>query len=322
VEFRRLGKTELTLSRIGFGAASLGDVYFVIDPAEGLRAVHMAIDEGINFFDVAPYYGKTLAEERLGKALAGKRENVVLATKCGRYDVTDFDFSASTVRAGLEASLTRLGTEYVDLLQVHDVEFGDYAQIVHETLPELARLKAEGKIRYIGITGYPLGMLARILKEGPVDSVLTYCRYNLMITDMDDLLTPVAQQNGVGLINASALNMGILTARGASDWHPAPEGLRAVGQHAVKYAEQRGVRLSNQALRFCFDHPYVSSTLVGMSTRKHVRENLEALADTSDLEFQKELRRIFGEYFNYVWPSGRPENCDAQCTVETFLEKQ
>jgi len=139
---------------------------------------------------------------------------------------------------------------------------------------------------------------------------------------MDDLLTPVAQQNGVGLINASALNMGILTARGASDWHPAPEGLRAVGQHAVKYAEQRGVRLSNQALRFCFDHPYVSSTLVGMSTRKHVRENLEALADTSDLEFQKELRRIFGEYFNYVWPSGRPENCDAQCTVETFLEKQ
>lgn len=321
MEFRRLGKTELMVSRIGFGAASLGDVFFAIDPAEGIRAVHMAIDEGINFFDVSPYYGKTLAEERLGLALAGRRDEVILATKCGRFDVDEFDFSAKAVRAGLEASLTRLGTECVDLLQVHDVEFGEYAQIVDETLPELRRLQSEGKIRYVGITGYPLGMLARILTASPVDSVLTYCRYNLMITDMDDLLTPVAQQHGVGLINASALNMGILTARGASDWHPAPDGLRAAGQRAVRYAEERGVRLSNQALRFCFDHPYVSSTLVGMSTTEHVRANMEALRDTSDREFQEELRRLFREFFNFVWPSGKPENCDTSRTAEPCLEK-
>ncbi len=322
MEFRRLGKTDLSVSRIGFGAASLGNVFFAIDPAEGVRAVHLAIDEGINFFDVAPYYGKTLAEERLGKALAGKREKVILATKCGRYDVDDFDFSAKAVRAGLEASLVRLGTEYVDLLQVHDVEFGEYSQIVNETLPELRRLQTEGKIRYVGITGYPLGMLVKILTDVPVDSVLTYCRYNLMITDMDDLLTPAAQEHGVGLINASALNMGILTARGASDWHPAPDGLRAVGQRAVRYAEERGMRLSNQALRFCLDHPYVSSTLVGMSTRDHVRDNLEALGDKSDCEFQKELRRIVGEFFDYIWPSGRSENCDTPRTAEAFLGKQ
>jgi len=320
VEFKRLGKTELMVSQMGFGAASLGDVFFAIDPAEGVRAVHMAIETGINFFDVSPYYGKGLAEERLGKALEGKRDRVVLTTKCGRYGVDEFDYSARVVRTGLEDSLTRLGTEYVDLLQVHDVEFGDFAQIIDETLPEVRRLQAEGKIRYVGITGYPLGMLARILRTSPVDSVLTYCRYNLMITDMDDVLTPVARENGVGLINASGLNMGILTARGAAEWHPAPVGLRAAGQRAVQFARERGVSLTNQALRFCFDHPYVSSTLVGMSTREHVRANLEALQELSDPAFQKELRQLFGEFLNYVWPSGRQENWDESRSAETRLE--
>jgi L-galactose dehydrogenase len=308
------------VSQLGFGAASLGDVFHAIDPAEGVRAVHMAIEAGINLFDVSPYYGKTLAEERLGRALAGKRDRVVLATKCGRYGVDEFDYSARAVSTGLEASLTRLGTEYVDLLQVHDVEFSDFAQIIDETLPELRRLQAEGKIRYVGITGYPLGMLTRILRTSSVDSVLTYCRYNMMITDMDDVLTPVARQSGVGLINASALNMGILTERGAPDWHPAPAGLRAAGQRAVQFAKERGVSLSNQALRFCFDHTYVSSTLVGMSTREHVRANLGALQELSDPAFQREVRQLFGEFLNYVWPSGKQENCDVSRSAETRLE--
>jgi L-galactose dehydrogenase len=320
VELRRLGKTSLMVSQLGFGAASLGDVFHAIDPAEGVRAVHMAIEAGINLFDVSPYYGKTLAEERLGRALAGKRDRVVLATKCGRYGVDEFDYSARAVSTGLEASLTRLGTEYVDLLQVHDVEFSDFAQIIDETLPELRRLQAEGKIRYVGITGYPLGMLTRILRTSSVDSVLTYCRYNMMITDMDDVLTPVARQSGVGLINASALNMGILTERGAPDWHPAPAGLRAAGQRAVQFAKERGVSLSNQALRFCFDHTYVSSTLVGMSTREHVRANLGALQELSDPAFQREVRQLFGEFLNYVWPSGKQENCDVSRSAETRLE--
>ena len=117
----------MKVSVIGFGASPLGDVYGEIVPAESQRAVRSAIEAGINFFDVSPYYGRTLAESRLGEALHGVRQQIFLATKCGRYDVTVFDFSRKRITAGLEESLSRLRTDYVDLLQVHDIEFGAYS---------------------------------------------------------------------------------------------------------------------------------------------------------------------------------------------------
>src|SRR6185312_9267055 len=161
-------------------------------PAEGMRAVHLAVDQGINFFDVSPYYGLTLAEERLGRALEGRRKGVILSTKCGRYGDTLFDFSAERIRQSVDESLRRLRTDYVDLLQAHDVEFGEVEQIIHETIPEMRRLQQQGKARYIGITGYPLGTLIRIAEAVPVDSIISYCRYNLLIDDMDASLMPVA----------------------------------------------------------------------------------------------------------------------------------
>jgi L-galactose dehydrogenase len=113
-----LGQTELNVSIIGFGASPLGDVFGPVDPAEGGRAVSSAIDLGINFFDVSPYYGRTLAEERLGDALVGRRDSIILATKCGRYGPQDFDFSAERVRQGVEESLKRLRTDYVGLFDL------------------------------------------------------------------------------------------------------------------------------------------------------------------------------------------------------------
>src|SRR5580698_3098019 len=108
MEYRSLGTTDINVSMIGFGASPLGDVFRTIDPNEGVRAVHFAIDSGINFFDVSPYYGLTLAEKRLGEALSGYREKVVLATKCGRYGENVFDYSAKQVSVGVEESLQRL----------------------------------------------------------------------------------------------------------------------------------------------------------------------------------------------------------------------
>ena len=95
MEYGTLGRTGLEISKLGFGGSPLGNEFGETDPAEGERAVHCAIDLGINYFDVAPYYGRTLAETRLGDALAGRRNRVVLATKCGRYDLAGFDFSAA-----------------------------------------------------------------------------------------------------------------------------------------------------------------------------------------------------------------------------------
>lgn len=310
MSYRRLGKTDLNVSLIGFGASPLGNAFGPTDPAEGKLAVHMAIDSGINYFDVSPYYGLTLAETRLGEALAGKRDRVVLATKCGRYGVEEFGFSAKRVADSLDESLKRLKTDYVDILQAHDVEFGNVQQIIDETIPAMRKLQEKGKARYIGITGYPLKTLVRIAEAVPVDSILTYCRYNLMITDMDQALTPVAKKHGIGLINASGLHMGVLTERGAPDWHPAPPEVKEAGRSAVAFCKERGVDLAGLALRFCFDHPYVASTLVGMSSRRHVEDNLDLMGTMTNPELQKQVKALFAPVANRVWPSGRPENSD------------
>jgi L-galactose dehydrogenase len=188
--------------------------------------------------------------------LAGLRHKVILATKCGRYGADDFDFSARTVVAGVCDSLVRLKTDYIDLLQVHDVEFGDVEQIVNETLPALRALQQQGKARYIGITGYSLQTLVSIAKSAPVDSILSYCRYNLMIRDMDTILTPLVNERSIGLINASPLHMGILSQCGAPAWHPAPSAVRAAGRRANEICKAQGLPLTEVALRFCLAQSY------------------------------------------------------------------
>lgn len=308
MERRQLGNTALNISIIGFGASPLGNVFRQTDPKQGYAAVNLAIDLGINFFDVSPYYGITVAETRLGEALEGRRHEIVLATKCGRYGADEFDFSGARIAAGLEDSLSRLKTDYVDLLQAHDVEFGDKTQLIEETIPALRKLQKQGKARYIGITGYSLKNLIEIAQEAPVDSILSYCRYNLLINDMEEVLVPFAKEHGIGIVNASALHMGILTAGGAPAWHPAPQEIRDVGQRIVELCGRRGVDATELALRFCLENQDVASTLVGMSTPHHVKQNLKALNFEYDPSLLKEIREIVAPVFNYRWQSGRLEN--------------
>ncbi|MAE47201.1 MAG: hypothetical protein CMJ86_09960 [Planctomycetes bacterium] len=226
---RTLGNTGLEVSILGFGGAPLGDEYGGIQATDATRAVHHAVDAGINFIDVAPYYGRTLAEERLGEALVGYRDKVVLATKCCRYDYRGFDFSAERVHSDIDACLKRLKTDYIDVFQVHDVEFGEREQILHETLPAMREVQASGKARFIGITGLAVGMLHDLAAEFPVDTILSYCHYNLLIDDLDTVLRPLAEERGMGLINASPLHMGILSSGREQDWHPAPDEVKETG---------------------------------------------------------------------------------------------
>ena len=309
MEYRTLGATGLRVSRLGFGASPLGNEFGDAGSSECTRAVHAAIDLGINYFDVAPYYGRGLAEERLGSALEGRRDSIVLATKCGRYGPADFDFSAVRVAGSVEESLLRLRTDYIDLLQVHDVEFGDRAQLSGETLPALREMQRQGKVRYIGVTGYQLRMLRQLSEEPGVDVVLSYCRYNLFITDMDRLLTPSLRERGLGLINASPLLMGVLTDQGAPAWHPAAPGLKQAGAVAAAVCRRRGIAVSGLALQFCLDHPYVSTTLVGMSTAAQVEENVRVAAAPVDTRQIEEIRQLLAPVAT-PWPSGKPENED------------
>jgi L-galactose dehydrogenase len=310
MEYRKLGQTDLETSLLGFGTAPLGGAYGATDAEESTRAVHLAIDEGINFFDSSPYYGTTVSEQRLGETLVGRRHKVILATKCGRYGLNEFDFSAKRILASVDESLKRLKTDYLDLFQAHDVEFGDFRQIVDETIPALRKIQQQGKARFIGITGYPLKMLIQIAEQVPVDTILSYCHYNLLNTALDTHLTPFAETNGIGLINASGLHMGMLTERGAPDWHPASAIVKEAGSRAVEVCRRHGKDIATVAVRFCLDHPAVSSTLVGMSTQEEVRGNLEILRLQTDPQLLEEIRTAIGPAFNVSWPSGKPENND------------
>jgi L-galactose dehydrogenase len=305
---RKLGKTDLEVSILGFGASPLGNAFGEVDPGEGIRAVNLAIDEGINFFDVSPYYGLTLAETRLGEALKGRRQSICLSTKCGRYGSQDFDFSPQRIRRGLEESLIRLRTDYVDLLFAHDVEFGSPEQIIQETIPAMRRLQDEGKARYIGISGYPPAFLVRIAQAFPVDAILNYCHYNLLANDIGHRLAPFAEERGIGLINASPLHMGILTEQGGPEWHPAAPRVRTVVQNARELCQSHGANLSDIALRFCLAYPNVATTLVGMSTTREVSRNLRALNGGPPPEMMREIEATLAPVHNTFWISGRAEN--------------
>jgi L-galactose dehydrogenase len=312
--YRTLGNTGLSVSILGFGASPLGDVFGITDATEGVRAVHAAIDAGINFFDVSPYYGLSLAEARLGKALLGHRDKVILATKCGRYGADLFDFSARRIRASIDESLSRLQTDHVDLLQAHDIEFGNARQIIEETIPALRAIQKQGKARFIGITAYPLLLLSDIASRQRVDTILSYCRYNLLITDLDVKLARFAEEKGIGLINASPLHMGILTDSGAPAWHPAPEAVKHAGSRVVALCRNEGLDSSVVALKFCLDYPHVASTLVGVSSRAQVEANLKALDFDLDVDLLARIAQVVEPVKNVVWPSGRIENADKTLT--------
>jgi L-galactose dehydrogenase len=310
MKYRILGNTGMKVSVVSFGASPLGDEFRKTTDEERQRAVDAAIDQGINYFDTSPFYGRTLSETRLGQALRGKRDRVFIATKCGRYDIDGFDFSAERVTASIDESLKRLQTDHVDVLQAHDIEFGDVNQILEETVPALLKIKESGKARFVGVTALPLKIMARVIATHPIDMVLSYCRYNLMITDMDDLLTPIAQERGVGLVNASPLHMRILTEAGAPDWHPAPKQVQQAGQQVVALCRERGYDPADVALRFCIDYPHAATTLVGMSRPDHVERNIRGIETAVDEELLREIAKVVEPVNNMTWPSGRRENND------------
>lgn len=183
--------------------------------------MHTAVDNGINFIDVSPYYGHYKAETVLGKALKEiPRDKYYLSTKVGRYGkdgVNTWDYSAKRVTDSVYESMERLNIDYIDLINVHDVEFADLNQIVNETLPALVALRDKGVVGHVGITDLQPENLKWVIEHvpaGTVESVLNFCHYSLndeMLLDYLDFF----EANGVGVVNASPFSMGLLSRRGA-----------------------------------------------------------------------------------------------------------
>ncbi|BEP14059.1 aldo/keto reductase [Acidothermaceae bacterium B102] len=308
MDYRQLGATPLQVSSIGFGAAALGGVYGEIDVATGVRAVRTALELGVTFIDVSPYYGSTLAETVLGKALAGvPRDSYVLATKVGRYSDTSFDFSADGVTASVDASLSRLGVDHIDLIQCHDVEFGNLDQVVQETVPALRELAGTGKVRYVGVTGYPLAALEYITSRVATDTVLSYCHYTLQDHSLLRWL-PAFQEQRLGVINASVLSMGALTTQGAPPWHPGPPELIEACAEAARLCTERGSDISQLAVQFSTALAGVSSTLMGAADPVYVQRNIAWAEEPMDADLLADVEAVLAGVRDLNWPNGRPEN--------------
>ncbi len=310
MQYRRLGATGLEASILGFGASPLGEEFGRIDPAEGERAVHAAIDCGVNYFDTSPYYGRTLSEKRLGQFLEGRRQKAILATKCGRYDTDGFDFSAARVKSSIDESLRRLRTDYVDLYQLHDIEFGDRRQVIDEAIPAAREVQRAGKARFIGITGLQIEMLKDVASEVAVDAILSYARYNLVFQDLDTRLREFAADRDLGLINASPLLLGALTQGRPPEWHPASPDLLAAASKAAQACREEGVDIARLALKYALDYEPAATTLVGMSTTAQLESNLAALEEPLDLTLLKKVRSLLAPFGDRIWHSGRKENWD------------
>jgi len=307
---RPLGRTGLIVSELGFGCAPLGDEYGALDEADCVRLVHAAIDAGITLFDTAPYYGRTLSEERLGHALKGKRDGIVLATKCARHGLEEFDFSSAGVTRDLQASLKRLQTDHIDLYQVHDVEFGKEELIIEETLPALMKMKERGDVLALGITGLSLPMLARIAEAFTVDTILSYCHGDILARDFTPSLGDIADRDGLGLINASITHMGVLTPQGPQDWHPAPQEVFEAGDRVRAVCEAHGRNVAEVALRFAIGYEGPHTTLIGVSDEAQLVSSLSALEHELSDELLSELDDAVGAALDLRWHDGLAENYD------------
>src|SRR5260221_9089141 len=233
MQFRPLGRTGLNLSTLSFGASSLGQEFRQVDLQEAIRSVRVALDLGMNFIDASPFYGRGMSECLLGVALGDvPRARYYLGSKLGRYDRTHFDFSARRVAESVDVSLSRLGVEYLDIMLCHDIEFVEMSQIVDATLPALRKVQEQGKVRFVGISGYPMNIFRYVLERAELDVVLSYNHYTLQNTMLADLV-PYLRSKDVGIMNAAPFSARLLTNLPLPPWHKATPQVREICRAAA-----------------------------------------------------------------------------------------
>ena len=311
--FNEIGKTGLRVSNLSFGASSLGGVFHGIREEEGIRAVHVAIDGGINFIDVSPYYGHLKAETVLGKALKEiPRDKYYLSTKVGRYGkdgVNTWDYSARRAEESVYESMERLNVDYIDLINVHDIEFqaamdGGLQKVVDETLPALVALREKGVVGHIGITDLQPENLKWVVEHsepGTVESILNFCHYCLNDTMLADDLA-FFEEHGVGVINASPLAMGLLSERGTPDWHPAPKELKEACARAATFCKEKGYPIEKLAVQFSTSlNPRIATTLFSSANPDNVLKNIRFVDEPMDEALVAEVQTIICDQMRVRW---------------------
>ena len=307
MEYREIGKTGIKASNISFGASSLGGVFHSLKEESGIEAVHTAVDNGINFIDVSPYYGHLKAEKVLGKALKNiDRNRFYLSTKVGRYGrdgVNYWDYSAKRAKESVYESMERLNVHYIDLINIHDIEFSDLEQVCNETLPALVDLRSEGIVKHVGITNLNLRHFKYVIDhvpEGTVESVLSFCHYTLNDDSLTDYLD-YFESKEVGVINASPYSMGLLTERGIPVWHPAPEALKRLSVKAAEYCKLKGVSIEQLAVSFSVSNPRITTTLFSTTNPENVLKTIQYAHTPLDEALLYDVQKIFEPGFRDTW---------------------
>lgn len=312
MQYNEIGKTGMKVSQLSFGASSLGGVFHSVREADAIQAVFTAVELGMNFIDVSPYYGHYKAETVLGKALQQiPRDKYYLSTKVGRYGkdgVNTWDYSAKRVKESVYESMERLHIDHIDLINVHDIEFqaglpGGLQKIADETLPALCELREQGVVSHVGITDLQPENIKWVIEHvpaGTVEATLCFCHYSLN----DELLTEYFdffEKNNVGVINASPLSMGLLGSRGVPDWHPAPKALVEACARAVAHCNAKGYPAEKLAIQYAISSPHIATTLFSSANPDNVRKNWQFAEEPIDWQLVKEVQEIIGDQMRVRW---------------------
>lgn len=294
MQTRQLGKTDLQLPIVSFGASSLGQEFRPVQLDEALRSVHVALEHGMNLIDTSPFYGRGMSEVLLGLALRDvPRESYLLCTKLGRYDLDHFDFSARRVKESVDVSLHRLGTDHLDIALCHDIEFVPMQQIVDETLPALKEVQKQGKVRYIGFSGYPQKIFKFIIDQIDVDCVLSYNQYTLQNTRFMEETVPYLESKGVGVMNAGPFSARLLTDAPLPAWLKEPESVKEAARNVSLLCRERGSDIAKCALQFSIANPAITTTIAGSANPENIRKWAQWAAEPIDAALLEEILHLF-----------------------------
>src|SRR5881394_1117781 len=308
MQTRPLGKTGLQVPILSFGASSLGAEFRNVTLDEVLKSVRVALDSGLNFIDTSPFYGRGMSEVLLGVALKGvPRDSYTLCTKLGRYDLQHFDFSARRVAESVDVSLHRLGTDHLDIILCHDIEFVAMQQIVDETLPALQRVQQQGKVRCLGFSGYPQKIFRFICDQTEVDCVLSYNQYTLQNTRFADETIPYLKGIGIGILNAGPFSVRLLTNAPLPAWLKEPETVKAAARKAAGHCAKKGVDIAKLALQFSSANPDITTTIAGSANPDNIRNWAKWLEEPLDLQLLAEVQEIFKPVLNIGHAEGLAE---------------
>ena len=307
---RPLHGTGLELSVLGFGASSIGAEFRPIDVGEALRCVNIALERGMNYIDTAAYYGRGMSEVMLGRVLPQiPRDSYILSSKLGRYAPQHFDFSAKRVAESVDISLERMQIDHIDIMFCHDIEFVDLDQVVNETIPALREQVEKGKVRFIGVSGYPMKIFTEMLNRSDLDVVLTYNHYTLQNDMALSLIEPCREQN-VGLINAAPFSARLLTNLELPVWHKATDEVREIAAKAAAHVRDRGSDIAKLALQYSVANEDFSSCVTGSANPDRVNQWCDWLEEPMDEGLVSEVKEILKPIHNWVYVEGRPENND------------